>query len=295
MVESRTTMARVRHAVMLGILALAAFACIYPLWYTLCLSISEKAAANSGMVTLYPIGPTLVSYQEIMGDWKFFHAFWVSIQRTVIGTGFSLVVMILVAYPLAKTKAQFRGRNLVMWLLIFCMLFNGGLIPWYRTVLSYKLYDNIWALILGGSLPVFNVIILMNFFRNLPQDVEEAAVVDGAGPWTILLRIVVPVSGPVIATIVLFTSVYHWNEFFNGLVLMSGDAKYPLQTYIQQLVVQIPAGTSMTPEQYKRISELSNKSLNAAKVFISMIPMLLVYPYIQKYFVSGIMLGAVKG
>lgn len=295
MVESTTWRAKLIRLIIYLILIVVAFVCLYPLWYTFCLSISDKSAANSGMVTFYPVGPTIISYQEIMGDWKFWNSFWISVKRTFFGTAFSLVLMTLIAYPLSKPKEEFYARNIIMWILIFCMLFNGGLIPWYMTIRNYRLIDSLLALILGGSLPIFNVIIIMNFFRAFPKDVEEAAIIDGAGPWTILLRIVLPVSLPVLATVTLFTGVYHWNEFFNGLVLMSRDTNYPLQTYIQQLVVNIPAGTSLTPEQYQRLSELSNKSLNAAKVFISMIPMLVIYPFLQRYFVSGIMLGAVKG
>jgi putative aldouronate transport system permease protein len=200
----------------------------------------------------------------------------------------------MMAYPLAKSKREFKARNIFMWILVFCMLFNGGLIPWYLTIQRYNLINSIWALILGGGVPIFNVILVMNFFRNLPKDLEEAAVVDGAGPWRILFQIFIPCSIPVLATVALFMSVYHWNEFFNGLVLMNTSDKYPLQTYIQQLVVNLPVGTSLTPDQYKKLSELSNKTLNAAKVFIAMIPMLVVYPFIQKYFITGIMLGAVK-
>jgi multiple sugar transport system permease protein/putative aldouronate transport system permease protein len=173
------------------------------------------------------------------------------------------------------------------------MLFNGGTIPWYITVKNYGLIDSIWALVLGGSLPVFNLILMMNFFRGIPRDLEEAAFVDGAGPWRILFTIVVPCSIPVIATIVLFTGVYHWNEFFQGLVLTTNESRYPLQTYIQQLVVNIQAST-LSKDMIENLFKLSNKSLNAAKVFIAMIPMLVVYPFLQRYFISGIMLGAVK-
>jgi multiple sugar transport system permease protein/putative aldouronate transport system permease protein len=181
-----------------------------------------------------------------------------------------------------------------MWLLVFCMIFSGGLIPWYLTVRSFGLLNTIWALVLAGGIPVFNVILLMNFFRNIPKELEEAAVVDGADPWCILFKVIIPVSLPVIATVALFVSVYHWNEFFNGLVLMNTGDKYPLQTYIQQMVVNLPVGTSLTADQYKKISQLSNVSLNGAKVFIAMIPMLVVYPFIQKYFATGIMIGSVK-
>ncbi|MDI6617813.1 MAG: carbohydrate ABC transporter permease [Clostridiales bacterium] len=277
--------------IFLGFLMLT---CFYPLWYTLCVSISNKAAANAGLVTFYPIGFSLVSYKEIIGDKLFFNSFWISIQRTVIGSAFSMFITVLMAYPLSKSKREFKARNIFMWILVFCMLFNGGLIPWYLTMQNYHLINTIWALILGGGVPIFNVILVMNFFRNLPKDLEEAAVVDGAGPWRILFQIFIPCSIPVLATVTLFIGVYHWNEFFNGLVLMNTSDRYPLQTYIQQLVVNIPTGTNLTPEQYKRLSELSNRTLNAAKVFIAMVPMLIVYPFLQKYFVTGIMLGAVK-
>lgn len=276
------------------VLGLLLFSCIYPLWYTFCVSISEKSAANAGLVTIYPIGFSLSSYKEIISDNLFFNAFWISIQRTVLGTAFSLLMTVLMAYPLARPKKDFKMRNFFMWVLVFCMLFSGGLIPWYLTIQNYHLLNTIWALVLGGGVPVFNVILVMNFFRNLPKEMNEAAVVDGAGPWAILFRVYIPCSIPVLAAVALFTGVYHWNEFFNGLVLMSTSDKYPLQTYIQQLVVNIPVGANLTPEQYKKLSELSNRTLNSAKVFIAMVPMLIVYPFLQKYFVSGIMLGAVK-
>ena len=141
---------------------------------------------------------------------------------------------------------------------------------------------------------MYNVILVMNFFKNLPKELEEAAIVDGAGQWRILFSIIVPCSVPVIATITLFVSVYHWNEYFQGLVLSNTEDHYPLQTYIKQIVVTLPAGTSLSTEQLIKFSQLSNKSLNAAKVFITMLPMLVVYPWIQRYFVTGIMIGAVK-
>lgn len=293
MIQSKTTGTKIFKAVLYAVMAILAVSCLYPIWYAFCLSISDKTAANSGMVTFFPVGFSLRSYQEIMGDWKFFHSFWVSTQRTVLGTAFSLLVMIMMGYVLSKTKREFKARNVLMWVVMFCMVFNSGVIPWYITMVNYNLIDNIWGLVLCGGLPVFNLILIMNFFRSLPRDLEEAAVVDGAGPWRILFSIVVPCSVPLLATIVLFTSVGYWNEFFQGLVLSSSDRNYPLQTYIQQMVVNTQS-TSLNPDQMKMMSQLSNKSLDAAKVFIAMIPMLVVYPFLQKYFVTGIMLGAVK-
>lgn len=295
MVRKKTLGSRLFTIFLYAFLGLLALTCLYSIWYAFCLSISDKTAANSGLVTIMPVGFSTIAYREIMGDAKFFHSFWVSVQRTVLGTVFSMLVMIMMGYPLAKTKKEFRARNVIMWILMFCMVFNAGTIPWYMTMVSYRLIDKIWGLILCGSLPVFNLIIIMNFFRGIPSDLEEAARVDGAGPWRILFQIVVPCSVPVIATMVLFTSVGYWNEFFQGLVLSTSDKHYPLQTYIQQMVVNTQSAANMSPDELKLMSQLSNKSLDAAKVFIAMVPMLVIYPFIQKYFVTGMMVGAVKG
>lgn len=293
MILNKSMSSKVFDVINVIVMFILAFSCIYPLWYALCLSLSNKTAAASGLVTVYPIGFTTASYEEIMKDKMFFNSFWISIKRTVLGTGITMLVLVMMAYPLAKTNKEFKPRNVVMWIVLFCMVFNGGTIPWFITVKGYGLQDNIWGLVLSGSLPVFNLILVVNFFRGLPADVEEAAVVDGAGPWRILFQMFVPVSIPVLATIVLFTGVYHWNEFFQGLVLSTKEQYYPLQTYIKQLVVNIQPA-NLTMEQVAQLDKLSNKSLDAAKVFIAMIPMLVVYPFLQKYFVTGIMLGAVK-
>ena len=257
-------------------------------------TISSKAAAEGGLVTIYPIGSNVKSYSLIMGDSAFWNSFWISIKRVVIGTVWTMVVLIMMSYPLAKSKTEYKPRNVLMWILVFCMLFNGGTIPWFITVKNYGMIDTMAALVLAGSVPVFNVLLMMNFFRGIPGDLEEAARVDGAGPWRILWQIVVPCSKPVIATIVLFTSVGYWNEYFQGLVLMNKETNYPLQTYIRQISVQIPVGVTLTAEQYQQLAQNSNKSLEAAKVFIALVPMLIVYPFLQKYFVTGITLGAVK-
>jgi multiple sugar transport system permease protein/putative aldouronate transport system permease protein len=180
-----------------------------------------------------------------------------------------------------------------MWFLIFAWLFSGGLIPWYQTMKSIGMTNNIWGLVLGNSLPIFNVIVAVNFFRNLPKEIEEAALIDGAGPWQTFLQIYLPLSKPMIATITLFSMVYHWNEFFNGLVLSTRQAYYPLQTYIQQMIVVIDT-TYMTQDQLQMLNEISNQTLNAAKIFIAMIPILLIYPLLQRYFITGFTLGSVK-
>ncbi len=276
------------------VLVIIGLLCLLPLWYVLCVSLSSKDAVNAGLVSFWPVGFNVDSYKKIVGEGAFFQAFWNSICRVVLGTVVSLGCILMAAYPLSRTKAQFPKRNMFMWLLIFCMLFNGGTVPWYLTMRNYKLIDNIWGLVLAGGLPVYNVILAMNFFKNLPSELEEAALVDGAGPWRIWASIYVPLAKPSIATITLFTIVGYWNEFFQGLVLSTKEASYPLQTYIQQMVVTLDYST-MNAEQIAAASKLNNQSLDAAKIFIAMVPVLIVYPFLQKYFVKGITLGSVKG
>ena len=275
------------------ILMLLVLSCIVPLWYTLCISLSGKAAVAGGMVSLWPVDFTLSSYQAIIKDMGFLRSVGISVARVVLGTIFSLTVILLMSYPLSKSKRAFKYRDIFMWILIFCFLFNGGLIPWYITMKNYGLINTMAGLVLAGGVPVFNVILVMNFFRNIPKSLEEAAIVDGAGAWLILLRVIIPISKPVIATVTLFTIVNYWNEFFQGLVLSTTEKMYPLQTYIQQMVVTLNM-TNMTLEQYQKVSQLSNQGLNAAKIFVALIPVLLIYPFLQKYFITGITLGAVK-
>lgn len=293
MVRESSLGSRAFDILLVALLAAVALLCLLPLWYTLAISLSTNSAAEAGLVKLWPVGFNLNSYREIMSDAKFFNSFWISVQRVVLGAGVSFIVTVLMAYPLSKTGKELPFRNVLMWILVFTMLFNGGLIPWYQTVKSLGLINSIWALVLGHSVPMFNVILVVNYFRNLPKELEEAAWVDGAGPWYMLVQLFIPLAVPVLATVTLFSIVYHWNEFFNGLVLMSKADKYPLQTYIQQLVVVIDAST-MDTEQLKRLSELSNRTLNAAKIFIAMIPVLIIYPFLQRFFIHGITLGSVK-
>ena len=293
MIERKTFGRSAFLTVNLIIMGILAFSCLYPLWYTLSVSLSSKLAAEGGLVSFYPIGLNVDSYRLIMNDNQFWVSFGISVRRVLYGTVWTMAVCIMMAYPLSKTSREYKPRNVLMWILVFCMLFNGGTIPWFITVKNYGLIDTMAALVFSGSVPVFNVLLLMNFFRNLPRDLEEAATVDGAGPWRILWQIVVPCSLPVIATVVLFVSVGFWNEYFQGLVLMNKEVHYPLQTYIRQISVQIPVGVTLTTEQYQQLAKNSNRALESAKVFISMVPMLIVYPFLQKYFVNGITLGAV--
>ncbi|WP_217594311.1 carbohydrate ABC transporter permease [Cohnella sp. GbtcB17] len=277
------------------ILSLIAFFSIAPILNTLAISFSGKIPAMAGQVFFWPVDFNLSAYESIMRDRNFFISFGVSIERVLLGGAINFVITVLMAYPLSRSAKLFPGRNVYMWFVIFCMLFNGGLIPWYMTIYSLGLLDSIWALVLPTAVPVFNVILLMNFFKGIPKELEEAANMDGAGPWKTLSVIFVPISLPALATVTLFSIVGHWNAFFDGMILMQHKEHWPLQTYIQQLIISVNSIMNTTdPEEIKRLTNMSSQLLNSAKVMVSMVPILLIYPFLQKYFVSGIVLGAVK-
>ena len=294
MIQNKTKGGKAANVVIYIILAIMALCCLYPLWYTLCLSISEKAAVDAGWVSISPIGFSTANYEKIIGDRTFLNATWISVRRVLIGTPLTLAVVVLVAYPISKNSKAFKGRNIVVWILIFCMLFGAGLIPWYISMVKLKMVNNFWGLILSTGLPIYYVILVMNFFRSIPKELEEAAIMDGAGPWRLLLSIVLPCSLPVLATITLFVGVGYWNEYYNGMLLSTTDKYYPLMTYIKSLVIPMNTMNSMTPEQLKKMAKLSNDGLNSAKVFVALVPMLVLYPWLQRYFISGIMIGSVK-
>lgn len=277
-------------------LALIAFTCVIPILNAIAISFSDKTSAAVGRVVFWPINFNVSSYIQILQEGRFFTAFGVSIKRVILGGLVNVALVILTAYPLSKDPKVFRQRNIYMWIIVFTMLFNGGLIPTFILVKSLNLLDSIWSLILPGAVPVFSVIILMNFFKGIPKSLEEAAIVDGANPLTVLIRVFMPLALPSIATIALFSIVGHWNAFFDGKIFINTLLKQPLSTYIQSLTVELNFQTmqSLKPEEIIRRLEMSNLTFNSAKVVVSMVPILIIYPMLQKYFVTGIVMGAVK-
>jgi putative aldouronate transport system permease protein len=276
------------------LLALAALMCILPLINVLSISFSSKTAAAGGFVKLWPVDFTLSSYQYALSKPEFLQGFLVSVKRVALGYILSMGLTILTAYPLAKEKLAFRYRHIYAWFFIVTMLFGGGLIPTYMTIKEFGLLDSIWALVLPGAVPVFNVILLMNFFRNLPKEIEEAALIDGAGQWRILLGIFIPLSLPAIATITLFTVVHHWNSWFDGLIYMNSPKNYPLQSYLQTIIIT-PDLNAVSGNELVNMSEVSDRTFKAAQVFLASLPVLIIYPFLQKYFMKGLVMGSVKG
>lgn len=270
----------------LGLLALA------PLINLLAISLSNSAAAMGGYVTFWPVNFTLENYLAIIKSPAIYRAFLISVERTLLGTAISLFLTIITAYPLSKSAREFKGRNIFMWLLVFTLLFEGGLIPYFMVIRSLGLLNTIWALIVPG-VSAWSVILLMNFFREVPRELEEAALLDGASHWQTLWRIYVPLSVPAIATLALFAAVWHWNAWFDGMIFMTDNANYPLQTYLRTVVIDLNSTTIQM--DVTKVDALSQRSLRAAMIFVATVPIMLIYPFLQRYFVTGIKLGAVKG
>lgn len=266
--------------------------CLLPLINMVAISLSGSEAVSANKVGLIPIDFTLSTYNKLLGDSQFWTSFWISVKRVVLGSIINMLFTITMAYPLSKSKKRFRAREIYMKIVIFAMLFSGGVIPLFMVVSKLHLTNTIWSLVLPGAVPVFNVILLINFFKGVPESLEEAARIDGASPMRILVNVYLPISLPALATVGLFAIVNHWNDYFSGLIYMSKASMYPLQTYIQQLTVDVTQITDA--EQLKQLSSLNNRSFNAAKIVASTIPLLIIYPFLQKYFVTGMVIGAVK-
>lgn len=273
-------------------LTIVAAVCIFPILHILALSFSSKAAVSAGAVVAWPIGFQLDAYKFVVDNPAFFTAFGVSVKRTVLGIVINMLITILTAYPISLGKKKFKARGFYVWFLLITMLFSGGLIPSYLVVYNTGLTDTIWSLIIPGAVPVFNVILLQNFFKELPGEISESAFIDGAGYWTVLIRILVPLSKPVIATLILFVAVGHWNSWFDGMIYQNSPANYPLQTYLKTIVVNI---NLKTVTNISSVMNVTTKNSQAAQIMVAMLPILVVYPFLQKYFTKGIILGSVKG
>ncbi len=291
--KQKTTATDVAILVLLLILA---FLCLVPMLNTIAISFSDKVSAQGGKVFIWPVNFNIAPYRELIKDTQFFRSFMISTFRVLLGGAINVVLTILTAYPLSKSPKKFPSRNRYMWFVVALMLFNGGMVPTYVLVSQMRLINTIWALVLPGALPIFNCIVLMNFYKTIPVSLEEAALIDGAGPWYILMRIFVPLAKPSIAVVTLWSIVNHWNDFFSGLAYITVRKNFPLQTYIQSLTVSVDWQniSNMSGEELARMMSVSNLTFTSAKVVVSMIPILCIYPFLQRYFVTGIVMGAVK-
>ena len=277
------------------ILTVFALICVLPFVHIFALSLSSNLMASSGSVLFWPKEFTLEAYKFLANKKEFFNALMISFQRVFLGASFSVILTILCAYPLSKEDRDFNSRKYYMWFLIIAMLFNGGLIPTYIIVNDTGLIDSILSLIIPGAVSVYNVILMMNFFRGIPKALEEAALLDGAGHFQILWRVYLPLSLPSLATITLFSIVGHWNDWLAPVMYMNNTSNYPLSAYLQVMIQAASMTTDVTdPKLMEQLAQLGNKTLQSAQIFLGALPILCVYPFLQKYFVKGLTLGSVK-
>lgn len=251
-------------------------------------SFSDEASVLAGEIGIIPQNANVRAYRVVLGNAEFLRSLAISVYVTVVGTTLNMIATVLVAYPLSKD--WLRGRRFFRFLYIFTLLFSGGLVPTYMVVRAVGLIDNLFSLMLPNLVGVFQMILVSNYFITIPPDVEESAKIDGASNTIILFRIMIPLAMPVIATITLFYAVAHWNQFFQALMYLNRRDLRPLQLYLRDLILQAD-NNQMNADIMK---DVPMESVQGATLVAATVPILLVYPFLQRYFVKGITIGAVK-
>ena len=285
------------EGVVIFILLLLCFTMLYPFWNSLVISFNDGKDTLRGDITFWPRVFSLQSYEFVFKNEYIIRAFFITIARTVLGTLISIWFTGVFAYAL--TKKQLRLRKFYLSIAIFTMYFGGGMIPSYLLIRTLLMRNTLWALVLPGAVNVWNMIIFRTFFIGIPQSLEESAHMDGAGFYRILFQIVAPISLPVISTLALFTAVGHWNAWFDAAIYISDKNLMPIQNILQQLV-----NTNALKETLSKIggtaaenlarTRMTTKSLTMATMIVATVPVLLIYPFIQRYFVHGVMIGSLK-
>ena len=283
------------NAVNYIILSLITLTCIFPILHILAMSLSSSAAAAAGKVGFWPVDFSLEAYQYLMRKDDFFKSVGISGLRVLVGSVVNMTMLVITAYPLSKNSINFRWRNVYMVYFAITMFISGGLIPTYMVLKELNLLDSFWVMILPGAVSIWNVIILLNFFRGIPRALEEAAAMDGASHWRILFQIFLPMSLPSLASLLLFTMIGHWNAWFDGMMYMNTPENYPMATYLATQILNNNKNISnMTPEQLATLVSLNEKTMRSAQLFLSIVPILIVYPFLQRFFIKGIVVGSVK-
>jgi putative aldouronate transport system permease protein len=265
---------------------------LVPFLHIIAISLSSNAPIMTGIVSIFPVDVSFEAYSRVLKDPMMLKSLWFSIYLTGIFTVFCMVMTILAAYPLTKT--ELKGRKLFMYMIVFTMFFSGGIIPEYILVKELDMVNTIWSLILPLMVNPFYMIILISFFNSIPKSLEESAELDGSSHFGTLVRIILPLSMPIIATLSLFYAVNRWNGFMDTLFYITDPKLYPLQLKLYQLIMNSQISDQLQMEG-TQIVQVLPESLKAASIMFATIPILIVYPWMQKYFVSGIMLGSVKG
>ncbi|GMA27400.1 sugar ABC transporter permease [Arenivirga flava] len=277
----------VNGAVLLGVV----FVTLYPFLNIIAQSFSGESFIRAGEVNLIPQGFNITTYQLVMGDGMFWRNYGNTVLYTVVATAIAMVLTTTYAYVISKRNI--RGRGLLIGIAVFTMFFNGGLIPNYVLISSLGLTNSIWAIVLPNAISVFNLLVMKAFFENLPAELEEAAQIDGLSTYGILLRIVLPLSKAVIATMVLFYAVTFWNSWFQAFLYLNQQELFPVTIYLRNLIAGASTASSLGSGSGDLAQVASN--IKAVTMVLTVLPILCVYPFIQRYFVSGVMLGSVKG
>jgi putative aldouronate transport system permease protein len=273
-------------------LILFAVSTLLPFLNVFAKAVSEEWAVVSGKVSLIPVGFQLDTMKYVITSNHFLRAFSISIGVTVVGTVLSIMLTAVTAYPLSKRYLPWNSTILVLF--VFTMMFSGGMIPEYLLIRNLGLINSLWSIVLPAMISVFNLLVIKSYYENMPESLEESAKLDGARTTVILVRIILPLSGPVLATIALFYAVHYWNDFLSPMLYISNPSLKPLQLYLRDIVMEADtsSGGMKTVED---LMNMSSEGIRSATVIASTVPILLVYPFLQKYFIKGVLIGSVKG
>lgn len=274
------------------LLSLIGLLALYPFWYTFVISISSAAEASSAGLHLWPGEISFTAYKMVLSNPDILTGFKNTLFRTIVGTVLTVFCVSVAAYPLARNEMPYRSR--LTFFIMFTMIFSGGLVPVYLLVKSIGLMNSRWALILPIMLTAFNIIVVKNFFQSIPESLAESARIDGASEFTILTRIYMPLSKPALATIALWTSVLHWNHWFDAMLYINENSKQVLQTFLQRIVIENSTELIESGVADATATQFTPETIKAATVVVTVLPILCVYPFVQRYFTKGIMLGGVK-
>ncbi|MFS0724833.1 carbohydrate ABC transporter permease [Paenibacillus sp. 1P07SE] len=281
--------------VVLGVLG---FTALYPFWNAAVISFNSGRDTALGGITFWPRQFTLENYAVVFRDERLMNGFMISVLRTAIGTLLSIMATAIFAYGM--TKRELMGRKYYMIICIVTMYFSGGLIPTYLLIRELQLLDTFWVMVIPGLISVWNMIIFRTFFQGIPGGLEESARIDGCSNWGVLMRIVLPLSGPVVATLSLFTAVFHWNDWFAPSIYITNVDLLPIQTKLQQILnsnimsEQMSQLDSAAQGRLSQMRSVTSKSLSMATMMVATVPILCVYPFVQKYFVKGVLIGSLK-
>ena len=283
---------KVFKIVTISVVVIIAACCLFPFLHILAISFSNKTAVIRGDVLLWPVNFDLSAYKAVFTNKGLMDSMWFSLLLTAVYTVFALVMTILCAYPLSRPGLKFKSPILLY--ILFTMYFSGGMIPGYLNIKSLGLLDTFWVLVFPTVLSTYNMILMKSFFQSMPRELEESAYVDGANDLVVLIKIVLPLSKAMLATIALFYAVSRWNGFMDAILYINDESMYTIQLRLRQLI-QSSQVSSMMEEIPEMKKDLIAETIKAACMVFSMIPVMIIYPWLQKYFVKGVMIGSVKG